>query len=72
MAEQKFEEALKRFEEIVEQLEQGDVPLEETVKIFQEGLKLAKSCKDKLQRAEREIRKIVKDNNGDFQLTILE
>lgn len=72
MAEKKFEDNLKRFEEIVEQLEQGDVPLEDTVKVFQEGLKLAKICKDKLKSAESEIQKLIKDSDSDFQLTILE
>jgi len=41
MATQKFEDALKRLEEIINNLEQGEVPLEETVKMFQEGITLA-------------------------------
>jgi len=71
MPTQKFEDALKRLEEIINNLEQGEVPLEETVKMFQEGITLAKICKDKLQSAEKEIQKIVKDTDGEFQLTIL-
>ncbi|MCH7781529.1 exodeoxyribonuclease VII small subunit [candidate division KSB1 bacterium] len=71
MTEQKFEDALKRLEEIVANLENGDVPLEDTVKLFKEGIGLAKVCKNKLQTAEKEIKKIVKDNDGEFQLTIL-
>ena len=71
MAEQKFADALKRLEEIVNNLEQGEVPLEETVKLFQEGISLAKLCKNKLQSAEKEIQKIVKDSDGEFQLSIL-
>ena len=71
MSEQKFEDALKRLEEIVNNLENGDVSLEETVKMFQEGIGLAKICKNKLQSAEKEIKKIVKDSDGEFQLTIL-
>ena len=71
MTAQKFEEALKRLEEIINDLEQGEVPLEETVKMFREGITLAKLCKDKLQSAEKEIQKIVKDTDGEFQLTIL-
>lgn len=71
MSTQKFEDALKRLEEIINNLEQGEVPLEETVKMFQEGITLAKLCKDKLQSAEKEIQKIVKDTDGEFQLTIL-
>ena len=71
MTEQKFEDALKRLEEIVANLENGDVPLEDTVKLFKEGIGLSKICKNKLQTAEKEIKKIVKDNDGEFQLTIL-
>ncbi|KPK88267.1 hypothetical protein AMJ80_11300 [bacterium SM23_31] len=71
MPTQKFEDALKRLEEIISNLEQGDIPLDETVKMFQEGITLAKLCKDKLQSAEKEIQKIIKDTNGEFQLTIL-
>ena len=71
MTTQKFEDALKRLEEIINNLEQGEVPLEETVKMFQEGITLAKICKDRLQSAEKEIQKIVKDTDGEFQLTIL-
>jgi len=71
MATQTFEGALKRLEEIVTSLEQGEVPLEETVKMFQEGITLAKVCKSKLQSAEEEIQKIVKNSDGDFQLSIL-
>lgn len=71
MSEQNFEDALKRLEEIVINLENGDVTLEDTVKMFKEGIELAKVCKNKLQSAEKEIKKIVKDNDGEFQLTIL-
>ncbi|MFC1553754.1 exodeoxyribonuclease VII small subunit [candidate division KSB1 bacterium] len=71
MANLKFDEAIKKLEEIVDNLEQGDVPLEDTVKLFQEGISLAKHCKDKLHHAEKEIQKIIKDTDGDFQLTIL-
>ncbi len=69
--EKKFEEALKRLDDIVHNLEQGKVALEDTVVLFQEGISLVKICKDKLQSAEKEIQKIVKDSDGDFQLTIL-
>ncbi len=70
-SEKKFEEALKRLDDIVHNLEQGEVALEDTVVLFQEGISLVKICKDKLQSAEKEIQKIVKDSDGDFQLTIL-
>lgn len=69
--ERKFEEALKRLEQIVNNLERGDVALEDTVSMFQEGISLVKICKDKLQSAEKEIQKIAKDSEGEFQLTLL-
>jgi exodeoxyribonuclease VII small subunit len=71
MTPKNFEEALKRLEEIIAQLEQGDVSLEETVKYFQEGITLAKYCKEKLQGAEKEIQKLVKNADGEFQLNLL-
>lgn len=71
MAEKKFEESLKNLEKIVHQLEQGDVPIDESIKLFKDGLKLATNCKTKLKSAESEIQKIVKDSDGDFQLTFL-
>ncbi len=69
--EKNFEEALKQLDDIVHNLEQGKVALEDSVVLFQEGISLVKICKDKLQSAEKEIQKIVKDSDGDFQLTIL-
>ncbi len=69
--EKKFEEALKRLEEIVNDLEHGDVALENTVSMFQEGISLVRICKDKLQSAEKEIQKITKVSDGEFQLTLL-
>ena len=71
MDQQSFESALKRLEEIVHELEHGEVPLDENIKMFQEGIKIAKLCKDKLKNAENEIQKLVKDNEGEFQLSIL-
>ncbi len=72
MSDIKFEEALKHLEEIVEQLEQGETPLEETILKFQEGLKFARICKEKLKSAEKDILKVTKEGDGDFQLTILQ
>ncbi len=71
MSEKNFESTLKRLEEIVSELEKGEVPIDDTIKMFQEGIGCAKYCKDKLKSAENEIQKIVKDNDGEFQLTLL-
>ncbi|MFC6463826.1 exodeoxyribonuclease VII small subunit [Marinilactibacillus sp. GCM10026970] len=61
--EMNFDDALKELEEIVSKLEQGDVPLEEALDQFQEGIKLSRLCKKTLQEAEETMTKIV-DENG--------
>ncbi|WP_080146826.1 exodeoxyribonuclease VII small subunit [Marinilactibacillus piezotolerans] len=57
-----FDTALKQLEEIVSKLEQGDVPLEEALDQFQEGIKLSRQCKKTLQEAEETMTKIVNKN----------
>lgn len=64
MAELKFEEALNKLEQIVEGLEQGKIPLEESLKRYEEGIKLAKFCAEKLEEAEKKIEILSKDNSG--------
>ncbi|WP_044640380.1 exodeoxyribonuclease VII small subunit [Risungbinella massiliensis] len=60
----KFELALKRLEEVVEQLESGEVPLEQSIQLFQEGTNLAGFCRERLAWAEQQIEVLVKENNG--------
>ena len=62
-----FEENLSRLEEIVKQLEDGSVPLEESMKLFQEGTALAASCNELLDKAELEIVKLTKGPDGTLQ-----
>ncbi len=64
-----FEESLRRLEEIVEKLEQGNVPLEESIKLYEEGLALSKSCARRLTQAELTIKRLEKDTAGNFKLT---
>lgn len=71
MAEKSFEEALQKLEEIVSRLENGDIPLEESINIFKEGVELTKFCKEKLNEAETQLKKLVKDENGNFQLELI-
>jgi len=71
MAEKSFEEALQKLEEIVSRLENGDIPLEESINIFKEGVQLTKFCKEKLNEAETQLKKLVKDENGNFQLELI-
>ncbi|ERI08029.1 exodeoxyribonuclease VII small subunit [Aneurinibacillus aneurinilyticus] len=50
-----FEEAMKQLEEVVQQLEAGDVPLEKAIALFQEGMALSKQCSEKLTDVEQKI-----------------
>jgi exodeoxyribonuclease VII small subunit len=62
-----FDESLEELEKIVEKLEQGDVPLEEALDKFQEGISLSRDLKTTLQEAEETLAKIVTEN-GDEEL----
>jgi len=64
MAEKKFEPALARLEEIVQELEQGDLPLEQSLKLFEEGTKLSRICNTRLEEAERKVEILIKDKEG--------
>jgi exodeoxyribonuclease VII small subunit len=54
-----FERAIQRLGQIVESLEQGDQPLEESIALFEEGMALAKNSQDILERAERRIEELL-------------
>ncbi|MFH1245571.1 MAG: exodeoxyribonuclease VII small subunit [Candidatus Omnitrophota bacterium] len=60
MAELKFEEALKKLEKIVEDLESGKLPLEESLKRYEEGVKLSRFCHKTLQSAQKKIQVLSK------------
>ena len=66
MTEKKFEEAMERLENIVESLESGDLSLEESLKIFEEGMKLVNFCSKKLEEAEQKVSMLIKDQNGKY------
>jgi exodeoxyribonuclease VII small subunit len=55
MAKEKFEEALEKLEEIVKRMEAGDMGLEESLKAFEEGIKLARLCAKRLDEADRRV-----------------
>lgn len=59
-----FEENMQRLEQIVRTMERGDVPLEESLKLFQEGTKLVECCGKLLDDAELQVKKIVADAQG--------
>jgi len=56
-----FEEAMQRLEEIVSRLEEGNVPLEESIGLYEEGMKLGKLCRSMLNEAELKVKKLVED-----------
>lgn len=60
--EQTFETAMNRLQEIVDLLEENELPLDETIQLFEEGLKLVKDCDDKLKGFESKIEEIKKMN----------
>jgi len=64
MVEKKFEDALGRLEEIVQELESGDLPLEQSLKMFEEGVKLSRICHKRLEDAERRVEILLKDKAG--------
>jgi len=67
MPEKKFEEAMQRLEEIVQSLDSGDLPLEESLKIFEEGMKLVGFCNSKLDEAEKKVSLLVKESDGQLK-----
>ncbi len=66
MAEKKFDAAMARLEEIVAELEKGDIPLEQSLKLFEEGIKLARICQTRLREAERKVEILLKDASGNL------
>ncbi len=61
-----FEDALHRLEAIVESLEQGTVPLDQALDLYEEGVKLSQECADRLKTAEQRIKKLTKAADGTF------
>lgn len=59
---QTFEEAMEKLESLVERLEEGDVPLEEAISIYKEGMELSKLCHDKLTTVEEQLTQILTDD----------
>ncbi len=64
MAEEKFEEALGKLDEIVRKMESGDLTLEESLTAFEEGIRLSRFCARKLDEAERRVDVLLKTEEG--------
>ena len=60
-----FEEALQQLEQIVQKLEKGELPLEESLKLYEEGIRLSRLCHGKLEEAEGKIEMLMKDARGE-------
>ena len=58
----KFEECIQRLENIVQELEQGEVPLEKSLTLFEEGMQLSASCRKELEAAEGKVEILLKQN----------
>lgn len=67
MAEQNFEKSIEKLEKIVEEMEQGEVNLDNMLKKFEEGMKLAKFCTKKLDEAEKKIEILIRKQDGTIE-----
>lgn len=67
-----FEASLDELEKIVRQLEEGELALEESLELFEKGVKLSRECKERLAKAERRIEVLIKDSNGEMRLESLD
>lgn len=63
-----FESSLNELERIVKQLEDGDMPLEESLKLFEAGVRLSRECRERLTNAERRIEVLIKEADGTVSL----
>ncbi len=59
-----FEASLEALEQIVHQLESGDLPLEKSLELFEQGIRLSRECQERLSQAERRIEVLLRDNQG--------
>jgi len=66
MAQKNFETSMKRLEEIVHELEKGDLPLEESLKVFEEGMSLIKFCSERLEEVEKKVTMLVKEGDAGY------
>lgn len=68
MAEMKFEEALKKLEKIVDDLEAGNLSLDEALEKYEEGIRLSKMCAKKLEAAKKKVEILLKSEDGSVEL----
>ena len=66
MTEIKFEKAMNRLEKIVEELEKGELDIDKSLHIFEEGIKMSRVCSKKLNEAEKKIEKLTRNQKGEL------
>ncbi len=66
MGEIKFEKAIQRLEKIVDDLEKGELDIDKSLEIFEEGIKMSRVCSKKLNEAEAKIEKLTKNQKGEL------
>lgn len=66
----KFEKAMKRLEDIVEQLEKGELDIDKSLEIFEEGISMSRLCSEKLNEAEQKIEKLTQKRKGDLAVEL--
>ena len=66
MGEIKFEQAIQRLETIVDDLEKGELDIDKSLEIFEEGIKMSRVCSKKLNEAEAKIEKLTRDQKGEL------
>ena len=64
--EKPFESSLKELEQIVEQLEAGDLPLDRSLELFEQGVKLSRDCQKRLDDADRRVEILLKGEGGEY------
>lgn len=64
---EKFEDSINKLEEIVNKLEAGDVTLDESLSLFEQGIKLSKSCQKMLDNAEKKVSVLLADDSGEME-----
>lgn len=69
--EKSFEASLNELERIVEQLEEGDLSLEDSLKLFEQGIRLSRDCQKRLDEAERKIDVLLKNSDGGYKIESL-
>ena len=67
MPEKSFESSLEELEKIVRQLEGGDLPLDRSLELFEQGVRLSRECQKRLDEAERKVEILLRGNDGDYK-----